>query len=138
MPPTDLPGDLHLPSSRSPISYPKMLLVEGRDAFEFFKALLRHLGMADDLPDCANPGMLETLCLEAVGDDPAVPCVQQYLACLEQRGLDPPGNLHKARLHAFLASRPRPQLLLGQAAHAGYWPWSSPAFDLVKEFLRAL
>jgi hypothetical protein len=44
----------------------------------------------------------------------------------------------KAKLHAFLASRPKPDLLLGQAAHTGYLPWDSSAFDLLKQFLQAL
>src|SRR4030043_116708 len=141
--------DLQFPASRSPIVYSKLLLVEGRDAFQFFKALLGHLnllskieirnfggvsdwatyldtlkiisgyhsvtsiGIVRDaelnaplafgaichglkqggigvprqpktlnrgkpriavfiLPDCVNPGMLETLCLRAISSDPAL------------------------------------------------------------------
>ena len=36
------------------------------------------------LPNCESAGMLETLCLSAVQDDPAMPCVEQYLQCLEE------------------------------------------------------
>ncbi len=210
-----LAGDLQHPGSRSPISYSKVLLVEGRDAFEFFKAMLRHLGLLSEieirnfggvdeladyldalmitpgfsgvtslgivrdaetdadsafrsvcsalmksgyrvpsqpttvvdgspnvsvfiLPDCVNPGMIENLCLQAVADDPAWLCVEQYFQCLQAQGVDLPGNIPKARLYTFLASRPRPGLRLGQAAHRGYWQWDSLVFDPLKDFLNAL
>lgn len=44
-----LPDDLQYPQSKSPITYPKVLLVEGRSAFEFFKALLRHLDLLTEI-----------------------------------------------------------------------------------------
>lgn len=90
------------------------------------------------LPDCVNPGMLETLCLVSLEQDPAKLCVDDYFTCLSDRGVSPPGNLAKARLHALLSSRPNPECLLGQAAHAGYFPWSSPVFNTIKQFLMAL
>ena len=210
-----LPVDLQSPQSRSPITYSKLLVVEGHDAFQFFKALLRHLDLLTEieirnsggvgewptylrtligtsgfagitslgivrdaeadaesafvavcnglrqaklnwplrpmtiadgepkvtvfiLPDCSNQGMLETLCLRAVSTDLAMPCVEEYFQCVQKQGLALPSNMWKARLHAFLASRARPSLLLGQAAHEGYWPWESPAFDQLKQFLHAL
>jgi hypothetical protein len=185
-----LPADLQSPRSRSPITYSKVLVVEGSDAFQFFKALLRHLGLLTEieirnsggveewlaylrtlvgtsgfaevtslgvvrdaeanaesafesvcsglrqvklgvppqpgaitegnprvsvfiLPDCVNPGMLETLCLQAVRADPAMSCVEEYFQCVQKQGLALPNNLPKAQLHAFLASRPKPDLLLG-------------------------
>lgn len=90
------------------------------------------------LPDCKGPGMLDSLCLQSVSGDPAIPCVDQYFQCVQQQGLTLPNNIAKARLHAFLASRGKPDLLLGEAADAGYFPWNSPAFDLLKQFLRNL
>jgi len=89
------------------------------------------------LPDCKGAGMLETLCLQSVAKDAVLPCVDEYLDCI-QTGGNLPGNLDKARLHAFLASRPKPDLQLGEAASAGYWPWDHPAFERLKEFLLAL
>ena len=82
--------------------------------------------------------MLETLCLQAVSGDPAMPCVRQYFECLQGKGVSLPRNLPKARLHTFLSSRETPDLLLGQAAREGYFLWDNPAFDQLKEFLRAL
>lgn len=58
------------------------------------------------LPGGGTPGMLEDLCLESVADDPAMPCVEEYFRCLEER-LEAevfPGNPSKARVRAFLAS----------------------------------
>lgn len=210
-----LPPGLQDPRAPAAITFSKLLVVEGRTSFEFFKALLREINLLDQieirnmggnddlgdfltlikitagfagvrslglvrdaeqdaarafvavqnslrqaglavparpnmtatgqpsvsvfiLPDCAAPGMLESLCWQSVSDDPAIQCVQDYLACLQTRGLAVPSNLPKASVHAFLASRPRPDLLVGQAAQAGYWPWDHPAFEPVKTFLRAL
>ncbi len=44
----------------------------------------------------------------------------------------------KARVHAWLASQIEPDKRLGEAAKAGYWPWDSPGFDRLKQFLQAL
>ncbi len=89
-------------------------------------------------PDCSSPGMLETLCFSSVQDDPATSCVIQYFDCVEKTGRPRPTNIDKAYVHAYLASRPRPHLSLVQATRAGYWPWDAPAFDRLKQFLRAL
>jgi hypothetical protein len=83
--------------------------------------------------------MLEDLCLEAVKDDPAMRCVDQYIECLKEQNITHTDNrTAKARLHAFLASQREPDLRLGEAAQAGYWPWDQPTFDPVKGFLRQL
>ncbi|MFL5241496.1 MAG: DUF3226 domain-containing protein [Gemmataceae bacterium] len=87
-------------------------------------------------PDCASPGMLEDLCLQAVAKDPAINCVDDYFDCLRKQSVASPTPLAKARLQAFLASRSRPNLQLGQAAAASYFPWQDPAFDLLKHFLH--
>lgn len=94
------------------------------------------------MPDCQRPGRLETLCLLAVAEDPAMPCVKEYWGCLEralpQGNRDVPRNREKAHLQAFLASRQKPGLRLGEAGEAGYWPFDHGAFQLVKDFLLAL
>ncbi|MFQ5793994.1 MAG: DUF3226 domain-containing protein [Candidatus Bipolaricaulia bacterium] len=90
------------------------------------------------LPDCSNSGMLETLCLQTISNDPIMSCIDQYFQCVQNQTGDSPGNLPKAKVHAFLASRPTPGLLLGQASHAGYWAWENPIFDDIKQFLKTL
>ena len=88
------------------------------------------------LPKEDSPGMLEDLCLRAVAEDQAIDCVEQYFECLKQKGLALPKNMSKAKIHAFLASREKAGLRLGEAAEAGYWPWDNEAFRQVKEFVR--
>jgi len=90
------------------------------------------------LPDQNTTGMLETLCWAAVEDDPAALCVDRYLDCLQDRMPEMPGNPEKARIQAFLASRQKAGLLVGEAADKGYWPWDAPAFDQIRAFLQDL
>lgn len=90
------------------------------------------------LPGDNVPGMLEDLCLASVQTAPGVECVDDYLSCIEQAAGRVPDNLAKARVHAWLASRERPGLRLGEAAEKGYWPWESAAFDQIKQFITDL
>lgn len=89
------------------------------------------------LPNANECGMLETLCLQSVSNDPAINCIEDYFDCLKRIGFLPK-NIDKAKLQAFLASRERTIWLLGEAAQSGYWQWDSPAFDHVKQFLNSL
>lgn len=86
------------------------------------------------LPDPTSSGMLETLCLRAVNADPVIPCVDEYFNCVNRLG-NHPTNIDKARLQAYLASRSRPGLLLGQAAHAGYLYFGSADYESLRSFL---
>jgi hypothetical protein len=90
------------------------------------------------LPDAKTKGMLETLCLRSVVNHPAMQCVDEYFDCVNNRLGSLPKNMEKARVQAFLASNTKYVPHLGLAAQKGYWPWDSPAFDHVKQFLREL
>ncbi|MDE2816845.1 MAG: hypothetical protein OXM03_11085 [Chloroflexota bacterium] len=90
------------------------------------------------LPDCSSPGSLESLCLTAVACDPAMQCVEQYVQCLEETARMPHCISDKARAHAFLASRPKPELRVGEAAEAGHWNLDSQVYESLKSFLLAL
>ena len=63
--------------------------------------------------------------------------VDKYLNCL-QEAVVLPKNEDKARLHAFLASREEPGLLVGQATQRGYWNLNSPIFELLRSFFQLL
>ncbi|MDY6806907.1 MAG: DUF3226 domain-containing protein [Cyanobacteriota bacterium] len=89
-------------------------------------------------PNNRDSGMLEDLCLESVKDDGAMSCVEQYLECVKNNANREPDNLAKAKLHAWLASKEKPDKRLGEAAEAGYWDWESAAFDGLKEFILSL
>ena len=90
------------------------------------------------LPSEGVPGSLETLCVEAVRDDKAMPCVEGYFDCLKKQGFPESCDDPKARTRVFIASRGMDARLLGEAAEAGVWPWGSPAFDEAKGFLKTL
>lgn len=90
------------------------------------------------LPDTESPGMLETICLRSVEEDPVMDCIEQYFSCLEEQSVSLPNNMDKARVLAFLASRRKTVGLLGLAAKKGYWPFDSAVFEDIKQFLNAL
>ncbi|MBN2196882.1 MAG: hypothetical protein JW751_29015 [Polyangiaceae bacterium] len=85
---------------------------------------------------CGDEGLgaLEDVVLRAVAGDPATACVDALVACLADRGALPVRHrLGKAKLQAWLASRERPGLQLGEAAQAGYLDATSAVFgDLVR------
>ena len=86
------------------------------------------------IPGGKIKGMLEDVCLSSVDDDPTIPCVDVFLNCLQEKSIAP-SNTSKARAQAFLASRDRPDLRLGEAAEKGYWNLDHAVFDGLKTFL---
>jgi len=96
------------------------------------------------LPDNANPGMIETLCMHAVESEPTLSgeyaCAVEFIACLNKNRVALPTEpkLAKNRAQAYLATRMDVQLFPGQAAYRGHWPFDNPAFDPLKKFLQAL
>ena len=82
-------------------------------------------------------GMIEDLCLSSVADRSEYPCVGAYFACITEKS----GRADfssKARLRVWMASHGDYDFRVGLAAAEGYWPWENPAFDSLKNFLRAL
>ena len=90
------------------------------------------------LPDNKSAGMLETVCLNSVINDPAMICVDDYFTCIKQKLGYAPNKIEKARLQTFLASREEPQKYLGIACFKNVWPWDSEPFDNIKRFLSDL
>ena len=103
------------------------------------------------LPPGDDCGELENVCLSSVAGITDMQCVESYFDCLSN--VEPSiaaNHMAKARLHSYLAigpvhttdddhiTRRRPALRLGEAAEAGVWNWSSPAFEKVADFLRNL
>jgi hypothetical protein len=88
------------------------------------------------LPDAATPGMLETLCWRALGGDPRLPCVDEFLKCIEKETGQPVARPDKSRVYAYIAVREEPQFLLGLAARAKYFPWTATAFDEIRTFVQ--
>ena len=103
------------------------------------------------IPPNETRGELENVCLSSIEGTLDWQCVESYLDCLSMS--EPPvqeNNKAKVRLHSYLAagpihatddgniSRRRPALRLGEAAEAGVWDWTSPAFEQLSNFLRDL
>jgi len=65
-------------------------------------------------------------------------CVDKYFECISKLGIEMPHNMSKAKVKAFLASRPEICPYLGVAALKGYWPFNNDVFNDIKEFLRGL
>lgn len=92
------------------------------------------------LPGGDKPGMLEDLCLASADADSAFECVVEFFDCVEQRG----GQSHarnmaaKARVHAWLATKPEPDKRLGEAGQSEYWDFSDEAFSDLKSFIQNL
>jgi len=72
------------------------------------------------LPGEDEPGMLEDLCLRAVGQEPSMLCVEQFFQCLQQQRLPLPHHISKAKVHTYLASKQETGKRLGEAAAAGW------------------
>ncbi len=91
------------------------------------------------MPDGTSDGMLEDLCLRAMREDKALPCLDSYFECLAAAGFQHAAkDIAKARAHALLASRKDPDLRVGEAAKRGYWPFDAEAFRPLVELLRSL
>lgn len=82
-------------------------------------------------------GMVEDLCLNSVSDQPEFPCVDDYFQCITQKSGRKDFS-SKAKIRVWMASHVDYDLRVGIAAEKGYWPWESPVFNSLKEFLRQL
>ncbi len=92
------------------------------------------------VPHNRDTGMIEDVCLDSVSDDPAMDCIDRYFECISEVNTPGPRQVwsSKARLHAYLASRDRPDLRIGEAAERGVWRFEDAAFDPLKDLLRML
>ena len=102
------------------------------------------------VPGDDKPGMLESLCLDSVSKHPIIECVNTYISCLESM-IDKdcienketkkycfPGNLPKAKMHAFLAGQNKFVPGLGIAARKGYFDLNAQCFKKLRDFVCAI
>ena len=82
-------------------------------------------------------GMIVDVCLQSVCDRPEFTCVDEYFNCIAQKSSRSRFS-PKAKVRVWMASHGDFEFHVGKAAEAGYWPWESPAFDPLKNFLRGL
>ncbi len=89
------------------------------------------------LPGGNREGMLETLLCETFADTFVDRCIGDFLRCVEESN-EPRRRPDKARAHAYLATKPHPQVSVGVAAQKGYWDLDHAALDGVRAFLTSL
>jgi len=82
-------------------------------------------------------GMIEDVCLNSVSDQPEFSCVGDYFDCIAQKSQRGAFS-SKAKVRVWMASHVDYEYHVGKAAEEGYWPWESPAFESLRNFLRAL
>ncbi|MEW5827906.1 MAG: DUF3226 domain-containing protein [Chloroflexota bacterium] len=90
------------------------------------------------LPDGTSPGMLETLLLGAVFNDPAFGCIDSFITCVQETKNYIPQPPEKAKLLAYFASRERVKPLIGYSARAGYLNFDHAVYDQLKTFIKSL
>jgi hypothetical protein len=90
------------------------------------------------VPPAADTGSLEDLCLQSVSEDPAMECVERFFGCLEEKAIDGPSNLPKAKMQVYLASRKDVNIHVGVAAEKGCFPLDHDSFAPVRKFLLDL
>jgi len=93
------------------------------------------------LPDCDQPGMMETLCWTILERDPKskqeVDCVMAHLQCLGRAKVQT-RNQEKAKVWTYLAGRGEFDPQVGRAAQHKVWDWNSPTLVSLTGFLRSL
>ena len=93
------------------------------------------------LPDCERAGMLETLCWSVLQADAKyagqLTCATAYLDCLRAAKVEV-HNETKAKVWAYLAGTGRFDPMVGRAAQAKLWDWTSPVLRPLSEFLKSL
>lgn len=90
------------------------------------------------LPGDSRNGELEDVCLASIIEDPSYNCIESFFKCLRDSSIQLPDKISKAKVHAYLASKPDTGLRLGEAAKKGYFPFGNQAFDSIKCFLRSI
>lgn len=87
------------------------------------------------MPNNANSGALEDLCLQSISSKPVFKCVADFTACLS-RIKSHPRNRSKSQVLTYLSAMPEPCPNLGIAALKGYWDFGSQEFSDLKAFFQ--
>ena len=90
------------------------------------------------LPSGSCEGAIETLCKNAIGDDPATACVDEFIRCLEMTDALESTHKDKTFIRAYLAAKHPPMDRVGHAAEKNHWDFTHDAFAEFKEFLTDL
>lgn len=89
------------------------------------------------IPGDNEKGNLECLLLQSVANDPSIECIENYIGCIQEKGLRIESNLCKAKAQIFLA-RFKDVQNIGIASKKSIWPFESNVFSKIKEFILNL
>lgn len=81
--------------------------------------------------------MLEDLCLKTVEGQLRMRCVNEFTTCVNELS-DPPRNMPKSKVLAFLASQAETVNSIGLGAEKGFWDFESAHLGELKTFLNQL
>ncbi len=100
--------------------------------------ILPGFGANDNAKQSLLSGTLEDLCLKILKDNSTLPCVDSYIQCLRDNGIEI-NRLHKARLHSYLSGRNEfVGLKIGEASKAGAWDWNHKRLQSFKDVITAM
>lgn len=91
-------------------------------------------------PSQNKKGAIENIILNSVKKLPVMECVNSFIDCLlnNKTDLNPPHNIEKAKVQAFLSSKGEGGIQVGLASEKGYFPLGDPAFNDIKKFINLL
>ncbi len=90
------------------------------------------------LPGDNRQGMLETLLCESFADDPVEDCIDDFFKCVESLPDVSIERADKARVRAYLTTKPNPHFSVGVAAKNDYWDLDHSVFNTVRDFLQTI
>lgn len=90
------------------------------------------------LPGSDRPGMLETLVCRSLEEQKVNQCMDDFFECVTHEAKLSVSNPDKARVYAYLATRPEAHHSVGIAAKQGVWNLDHAAFHSIRNFLTAL
>ena len=89
------------------------------------------------LPGGGRAGMLETLLWETIPDDVRC-CIDSFFTCIEDLREEALHRRHKARAMAYLSTKRKPLVSVGDAARKTYWDLDHEVLKPVREFLQTV
>ena len=90
------------------------------------------------MPRKFEEGMLEDLCMESVRKHTIIPCIDDFVKCIEKNltTAEQPKNVSKMKSQVFLAAMPEMVNSIGLGAKKGYWDFDDSCMDDIKDFLK--
>jgi hypothetical protein len=89
------------------------------------------------VPHGSANGCIENSLLLACQSQANLPCVEQFLECVDNPARNDNWRA-KVKVHALIAASENPTSTLGESARAGLWNFSAPSLQVIVDFFRSL